>query len=105
MPIEKIVARLSGRLTCPKCKAVFHVESRPPRVAGVCDHCGAELYRREDDRPESVRVRMETYEKSTAPLADYYRRKGLLVAVTADGTPEEIFQRALTALDRRAAKK
>ena len=105
MPHTEIIFRLSGRRICAKCKAVFHVESRPPRVAGVCDHCGAELYRREDDRPESVRVRMETYEKSTAPLADYYRRKGLLVAVTADGTPEEIFQRALTALDRRAAKK
>src|SRR5579872_5822036 len=65
LPIEKIVARLSGRRTCAKCKAVFHVEALPPRIPDICDHCGGQLYQREDDRPESVRVRMEAYEKST----------------------------------------
>src|SRR6185369_3583832 len=59
LPIDQIVARLSGRRTCPGCKAVFHTEARPPKVPGVCDHCGAKLYQREDDRPESIRVRME----------------------------------------------
>ncbi len=98
LPLEKIVARLSGRRTCPNCKAVFHVETRPPRVAGICDHCGACLYQREDDRPESVRVRMEAYEKSTAPLTDFYAHRGLLVPIPADGTPEEIFARSLAAL-------
>ena len=73
LPLDQIVARLSGRRTCPDCKAVFHVETRPPKVAGVCDHCGGKLYQREDDRPESIRVRMEAYERSTAPLADFYR--------------------------------
>lgn len=100
MPIEKIVARLSGRRTCSKCKAVYHIENRPPAVPGKCDHCGAELHQREDDRPESVRVRMQTYEKSTAPLADFYHRKGLLVSVSASGTPEAIFQRTLEALEK-----
>lgn len=102
LPLEQVVTRLSGRRTCPGCKAIFHVEGRPPKVAGVCDHCGGKLYQREDDRPESIRVRMEAYERSTAPLADFYRRKGLLVSISAEGTPQEIFQRTLHAL--RAAK-
>jgi adenylate kinase len=99
LPIDQVVARLAGRRTCPGCKAVFHVETRPPKVQGVCDHCGGALYQREDDRPESIRVRMAAYEKSTAPLAEYYRGRGLLIPILAEGTPEEIFQRTLKALN------
>ena len=99
LPIEKIVSRISGRRTCAKCKAVYHTEARPPKKAGVCDRCGGELLQREDDRPEAVRVRMEAYERSTAPLASFYRQQGLLVSISAEGTPEEIFQRTLQALN------
>jgi len=99
LPLEEVVARLSGRRTCPGCKAVFHIEARPPKVEGICDHCGGTLYQREDDRPESIRVRMAAYEKSTAPLADFYRGRKLLVAVPAEGTPEEIFARTLKGLE------
>lgn len=98
LPLEKVVARLSGRRTCPNCKAVFHIEARPPKVEGVCDHCGGKLYQREDDRPEAVRVRMHAYEESTAPLADFYRRRNLLVPISAEGTPEEIYARSVHAL-------
>ncbi len=101
LELEKVVARLSGRRTCPNCKAVFHVVTLPPKVDGICDHCGAKLYQREDDRPEAIRVRMQAYEKSTAPLADFYRKRGLLVSINAEGTPEEIFARSLTALKTR----
>lgn len=101
LPIEKIVARLSGRRTCEQCKAVFHVTSRPAKVAGVCDHCGGKLIQREDDRAEAVQVRMEAYERSTKPLADFYRSKGLLISVSAEGSPEEIFARAAAALEKR----
>jgi adenylate kinase len=104
LPIEKVVSRLSGRRTCPGCKAVFHIEARPPKKPGVCDHCGGSLYHREDDRPESIRVRMEAYEKSTAPLADFYRRRKLLVPIPAEGSPEEIFERSLKALNGGKAK-
>lgn len=103
LPLDKIVSRLSGRRTCPGCKAVFHVTSRPPKKEGVCDHCGGQLYQREDDRPEAIRVRMETYEKSTAPLIDYYKRQSSLVAISAEGKPEEIYERSLKALKTRAA--
>jgi len=98
LPLEQVVSRLSGRRTCAGCKAVFHIQTRPPKVAGVCDHCGGKLYQREDDRPESVRVRMEAYERSTAPLADFYRQRKLLLPISADGSPEEIFTRTLDAL-------
>lgn len=103
LPLEQVVARLSGRRTCPGCKAVFHIEARPPKTAGVCDHCGGKLYQREDDRPESIRVRMEAYETSTAPLASFYRQRNLLVSISADGSPEEIFARSLKALKVRRA--
>jgi adenylate kinase len=101
LPLERIVSRLSGRRTCSQCKAVYHVETRPPQMEGVCNTCGGALLQREDDRPESIRVRMQAYEESTAPLAAFYRNRGLLVSVSAEGTPEEIFQRTLEALKAR----
>jgi adenylate kinase len=101
LPLEKLVSRLSGRRACPTCKAVYHIDTRPSKMSGICDACGTSLIQREDDRPESVRVRMEVYEKSTAPLAEFYRRNHLLVSISAEGTPEEVFDRAMTALKRR----
>jgi adenylate kinase len=101
LPLEEIVARLSGRRTCVACKAVYHIVMRPPKVRGVCDHCGGELIQREDDRPESVRTRMRAYEKCTRPLMDYYASRGYLVPVLASGTPEEILKRSLCLLNKR----
>ncbi len=102
LPLETIVARLSGRRTCEKCKAVYHVQSKPPKVGGVCDGCGGALIQREDDRPESVKVRMAAYESSTAPLADYYRKQNLLISISAEGSPEAIYQRTVNMLEARA---
>lgn len=103
MPIDRIVTRLSGRRTCTACKAVFHVDARPSKVAGVCDHCGGALFQREDDRPESIRVRMAAYEKSTMPLFEFYSARDLLISVSAEGAPEEIFGRTLAALAGKPA--
>jgi adenylate kinase len=105
LPIDQIVARLSGRRTCPECKAVFHLQARPPKVEGICDHCGAKLYQREDDRPESVRVRMEAYRKSTVPLEEFYRSRGLLRSISAEGAPEEIFERTMEVLQNGGESK
>jgi adenylate kinase len=99
LPTEEIVIRISGRRTCSQCKAVYHTVSRPPRVADVCDQCGGKLFQREDDRPESVRVRLTAYEKSTRPLIKFYQERGLLVPIMAGGTPEETFQRSMIALE------
>jgi adenylate kinase len=98
LPTEEIVARLSGRRTCPHCKAVYHVTTRPPVAEGVCDQCGVGLAQREDDRPESVRVRMQAYQANTRPLTEDYGRTGKLVRIEASGTPGEILERTLTAL-------
>ncbi len=98
LPVEVIVTRLGGRRTCAGCKAVYHVTARPPHVEGVCDQCGGRLIQREDDQPESIRVRMRAYEEYTRPLTGYYERIGKLVSVQASGTPEEILARTLRAL-------
>lgn len=99
LPIAEIVARLAGRRTCEKCKAVYHLTQRPPKVTDRCDRCDGKLFQREDDRPESVKVRMETYEQSTAPLIDFYRKSGLLLRVAATGTPDEICQKTVAELE------
>jgi adenylate kinase len=101
LPLEEVVTRLSGRRTCKECKAVFHVTRQPSKTEGVCDRCGGRLFQREDDRPESITVRMEAYERSTAPLIEFYQVLGLLVPVTATGSPEEIYLRTMAALDAR----
>jgi adenylate kinase len=103
LPLEEVVARLSGRRTCPDCKAVFHLAARPPRVPEVCDQCGGRLVQRADDRPESIRVRLHAYEESTRPLAYYYARAGKLVTVSAEGAPEDILARSLAALNAQMA--
>jgi adenylate kinase len=99
LPTEEIVARLSGRRVCEKCKAVFHVTQRPPRELGVCDNCGSTLIQREDDRPESISVRLQAYHRDTAPLIEFYGELGLLVPITATGSPDEVFAHSLSALE------
>lgn len=100
LPLDEIVARLSGRRTCRQCKAIFHVTTKPPRTEGACDSCGGSLYQRDDDRPESIKVRMEAYERSTKPLIDFYRGLGLLMSVPATGSPETICARTLAELEK-----
>jgi len=99
LPVSAIVARLSGRRTCETCKAVFHATERPPKVANVCDRCGGKLFQREDDRPESVKIRLEAYDRSTAPLIALYKKLGLLLPVAATGSPEDICARTLASLN------
>ncbi len=87
---EVLVARLTGRLTCRGCGANFHVQALPPRVDGVCDHCGGELYVRADDEEETVRHRLEVYDQSTAELISFYQESGQLLRVEAEGTVEDV---------------
>ena len=104
LPASAIVARLSGRRTCEQCRTVFNVTDRPPKAEGVCDRCGGKLFQREDDRPESISVRLEAYDRSTAPLIEFYQKLGLLMQVEATGAPEEICARTLTGLTSRQAR-
>ncbi|MGA7400596.1 MAG: nucleoside monophosphate kinase [Candidatus Sulfotelmatobacter sp.] len=102
LPVNEIVERLSGRRTCEQCKSVFHATERPPKVANVCDRCGSRLFQREDDRPESITVRLEAYERSTAPLIQFYKDLGLLVSIVAKGSPDEIAAHTMSQLNDRA---
>jgi adenylate kinase len=101
LPLPEIVDRLSGRRTCAQCKAVYHVTRQPSRVVGVCDRCSGRLFQRDDDRSEAITVRMEAYERSTAPLIDFYCKLGLLVTIPAVGMPEEICARTIAALENK----
>ena len=84
VPDSIIQDRIAGRRTCPKCKAGYHVRNLPPKVEGVCDHCGEALVIRKDDNPETVKDRLVVYHQQTEPLISYYSDKGMLKKV--DGT-------------------
>lgn len=103
LPISEIVERLSGRRTCEQCKAVYHVASQPSKVESTCDRCGGRLLQRDDDRPESITVRMQAYEQSTAPLIELYRNLDLLLPIAATGSPEEICERTIQGLSTRSS--
>lgn len=93
VPQEMLIQRLTGRRVCRNCGAVYHVELRPTSADGVCDKCGGETYQRKDDMEEAIGTRLEAYEKSTAPLKEYYKQKGLLAEVDGLGTSEEVYGR------------
>jgi len=82
---DTLVKRVGGRRSCPKCGAVYHLESKPPAQADVCDACGSKgLVQRPDDRAEVVRERLTVYHKNTAPLVERYKSKGLLHWIDGD---------------------
>ena len=97
---EVIVERMSGRRVCPECGRTYHVLHMPPRSDNRCDACGAALVQRDDDAPETVRQRLATYERQTAPLVDYYEGRGLLVRVDGEGTPDEVRERLFEQLEK-----
>lgn len=86
VPDENIVRRMGGRRACLKCGATYHVEHIPPKQEGICDKCGSELVLRDDDKPETVKKRLEVYHKQTQPLIDYYSKQNILR--TVDGTQD-----------------
>jgi adenylate kinase len=103
VPDQEIVKRISGRRTCRDCGAMYHLIYDPPRNHNVCNKCSSELYQRDDDAEDTVRMRLEVYTASTRPLLEYYRRLGLLAEIEGIGRPEEIKQRILAALDASGA--
>jgi len=98
VPDEVIIQRLSNRLICRRCGAIYNRLTLKPRVDEICDLCGGELYQREDDKPEVIMERLEVYRKSTEPLIEYYRNKGILKDIYCNDLmtpPEEIVKRIL----------
>ena len=84
VPLDKLMARLTGRRVCKGCGASYHVLFNPPQAEGKCNSCQGELYQRTDDNEESVGTRLKAYEDKTQPLIDYYKAKGLLLDINGD---------------------
>ncbi len=93
VPKQELIERLSGRWVCRSCSAMYHEHFSPPKQTGRCDQCGGELYQRTDDKLETVTARLDVYERSTAPLIDFYKNNGLLRSVDGTGEPQEVFRR------------
>lgn len=89
---EILKARLSGRRTCRQCGTTFHIVYKPPRIEGVCDVCGGELYQRADENEEAVKARLDTYLKQTKPLIDYYQMKKELTNINGAQTMEDVYK-------------
>jgi adenylate kinase len=97
IPDEEIVKRISGRRTCKECGAMFHVIFDPPRNFNICNQCNGDLYQRDDDAEDTVRMRLEVYAKEIQPLVHYYEQQGLLAPIDAVGTHDQVFERILKA--------
>ena len=99
VPDDDIVRRMGGRRACLKCGATYHVEHIPPKKEGICDVCGSELVLRDDDKPETVKNRLDVYHKQTQPLIDHYSKQNILR--TVDGTKDmhEVFDNIVKLLE------
>jgi adenylate kinase len=102
-PDEELIKRISGRRTCRDCGAMYHVIYDPPRNMNLCNSCNGELYQRDDDEEDTVRMRLQVYAASTRPLLEHYDRLGLLAPIDGVGRAEEIGNRILEALGRKGS--
>jgi adenylate kinase len=103
-PEEILVARLSGRWTCPQCGHIFNTTFNPPKQSGICDFDGSRLYQRDDDKAETVTRRIQVYLEQTAPLISYYREAGKLAEVNGALSIEDVTTALLDALDKVESK-
>ena len=95
---DALVERAVGRRTCPKCSAVYHIKFNPPMNEGVCEKCGSRLIQRDDDKEETVRNRLKIYQEQTAPLIEYYRKKGKLVDIDGSGGIDAVYSQMVKAI-------
>ena len=95
----ELIERLTGRRTCRKCGAMYHVTFEPPKSEGQCDKCGGELYQREDDKKETITARLKVYNEKTEPLIEYFSKKGLKRSVHGSGSIDEIFSKVIKVLE------
>jgi len=97
---EALARRFAGRRVCPVCQAVYHVDSQPPRVAGICDKEGAKLIIRDDDRPEVVQKRIVTFQQTMAPIVAYYTQLGNFKTIDASATIDDVTKIVLDKIRR-----
>ena len=101
---EELIRRLSGRRTCPVCERSYHLVTRPPRIAGMCDYTHGELIQRDDDREGVIRARLAEYHRRTAPVVDHYRRQGMLRAVSGQQSTEQVTTAIVKEMERALAR-
>ena len=89
---ENIIKRMGGRRACLSCGATYHIEHIPPKKEGICDVCGKELVLRDDDKPETVKNRLNVYHEQTQPLIDFYTKKGVLKTVDGTVDMKDVFE-------------
>jgi adenylate kinase len=92
VPAEKLIRRMVGRRVCKTCGATFHVEFNAPKKDGICDNCGSPLIQRADDTEATAKNRLEVYDNQTAPLLDFYSKKGILKTVNGDQPLDKVFE-------------
>ena len=95
-----LVDRLTGRRVCRACGATYHIANKAPKVEGVCDKCGGELYQRGDDTIETVSNRLDVYAAQTAPLIDYYKSKGIMSSIDGSKSMEDVLADIRAALEK-----
>ena len=100
VPDENIINRMSGRRACLSCGATYHIEHIPPKTEGVCDTCGSELVLRDDDKPETVKNRLNVYHEQTQPLIDFYTAKNVLKTVDGTRDMKDVFAAITEILDK-----
>jgi adenylate kinase len=98
VPMNDLMKRLTGRRTCKSCQQMYNLHFSAPQKEGVCDKCSGELMQRDDDKEDTIKNRLEVYEKSTAPLIDYYSGKGILKSVEGTGSIDDIFNKVCSLL-------
>ena len=89
---NELASRVTGRRLCKECGEIYHITNHPSQVEGVCDKCGGALYQREDESEEAVKIRLDTYNKQTRPLIDYYTMKGSIININGDQPMEDVFK-------------
>jgi len=99
VPEEVLLERLTGRRVCKQCAATFHTVFNPPKVEGICDKCGGELFQRSDDTIETAQNRLRVYNEQTEPLIAYYSRQGLLKRIEGDGEINQVFRNIVKVLE------
>ena len=89
---EEVIKRLAGRRVCPSCGGSFNIKLKPPKQEGICDFCGAKLVQRKDDNPDTIKERLDVYEKQTKPLAEYYEKSGVIARIDGAVSPDKVFE-------------
>jgi len=95
-----LIERIVNRQSCPKCGAIYNKKFHPSKVENVCDNCNVELKTRADDTEEVARARFDTYYRETAPLIEFYEKKGVLYKLDANGSIEEVWERLLEVVNK-----